>query len=94
MGHTYDREALHRRPSHPGALLADMLPDAGMTVSELAHATGIPLIQLASIINEDAPITANVAEKIGTLFGDGPEIWLRMQIAHDEWMPVRDGREE
>jgi len=93
MGPCYGREALQRQPSHPGALLADILPAAGMTVSELANAIGIPLPELASIINEDAPITANVAEKIGTLFGDGPGIWSRMQTAHDDWMLKRDGTE-
>jgi addiction module HigA family antidote len=76
---------IRRQPSHPGALLADILPDTGMTLAELADATGVPLPQLESIMKEEAPITADVAEKIGAYFGDGPGIWLRMQVEHNVW---------
>lgn len=83
-----------RQPTHPGALLADILPDTGMTLAELADATGVPLPQLENITKETAPITADVAEKIGAHFGDGPSIWLRMQAAYDVWGKLNAAAQE
>lgn len=76
---------MKRRTSHPGALLADILPDTGITPVELAEQLHIPQQQLESILKEEAPVTTEIAEKLGSKFGDGPGIWLRMQAAYDKW---------
>jgi plasmid maintenance system antidote protein VapI len=31
-----------------------------------------------------------MAVRLGKLCGDGPAIWLRMQVAHDLWQVERD----
>lgn len=90
----FGRKIVSRPPTHPGALLADILPATGMTLAELADATGVPLPELENITKETAPVTADVAEKIGAYFGDGPEIWLRMQAAHDVWEKLQRADEE
>jgi plasmid maintenance system antidote protein VapI len=31
-----------------------------------------------------------MAVRLGKLCGDGPDIWLRMQVTHDLWQAKRD----
>lgn len=73
-----------RRPSHPGAVLDDMLPALGSR-DEVATKLGIPLGLLINILEERATVTPDLAAKIGALVGNGPGIWLRLQAAHDNW---------
>ncbi|KQR27234.1 HigA family addiction module antidote protein [Rhizobium sp. Leaf155] len=76
---------LKRCPSHPGALLNDMIPDTGKTKVEIANMLGISRQQLYDIVNEKKPVSPNVAARLGKLFGDGAAVWLRMQAAYDAW---------
>lgn len=58
------------RPTHPGELLREML----ITPDEA----------LVPILNEREPITVATALRIGELTRSDPEMWLRLQRAHDE----------
>lgn len=82
--------SLSRRPSHPGALLADILPDMSQAATELANELRIPQQQFESILKEEAPVTAEIAQKLGSKFGDGADIWLRMQAAYDNWREIEE----
>jgi len=79
-----------RCPSHPGALLDDIIPATGKTKVEIAEMLGISRQQLYDIIREKKPISPSVAARLGKLFGDGAAIWLRMQAAHDAWHAERE----
>lgn len=79
------RHPIQRCPSHPGALLDDIIPATGKTKVEIANLLGISRQQLYDIINERKPVSPNVAARLGKLFGDGAGVWLRMQAAHDAW---------
>lgn len=79
------RRPIQRCPSHPGALLNDIIPATGKTKVEIANLLGISRQQLYDIINEKKPVSPNVAARLGKLFGDGAGVWLRMQAAHDAW---------
>ncbi|MCD2180077.1 HigA family addiction module antitoxin [Rhizobium sp. C1] len=79
------RHERERCPSHPGALLDDIIPATGKTKVEIANLLGISRQQLYDIINEKKPVSPNVAARLGKLFGDGAGVWLRMQAAHDAW---------
>src|SRR5215212_4340478 len=73
-----------RRPTHPGAILReDTLAEIGLSADELADALGISRQLFTEILNERAPVTADIAHRIGRAFGMSPEIWLRMQQAVD-----------
>lgn len=74
-----------RCPSHPGALLDDIIPATGKTKVEIANLLGISRQQLYDILKEKKPVSPNVAARLGKLFGDGAGVWLRMQAAHDAW---------
>lgn len=76
---------VERCPSHPGALLEDIIPATGKSKVEIANLLGISRQQLYDILNEKKPVSPNVAARLGKLFGDGAGVWLRMQAAHDAW---------
>ena len=35
-----------------------------------------------------------VAVRLGKLFGDGPGVWLRMQVEHDLWKAEREMKDQ
>jgi addiction module HigA family antidote len=80
-----------RAPTHPGAILReDVLPALDMSVSDVAKTLGVSRQQLHRILAETARITPEMALRIGKFCGNGPELWLRMQIACDLWHARRD----
>jgi addiction module HigA family antidote len=75
-----------RCPSHPGALLREVvIPATGRTKVEIAGLLGISRQHLYDILREAKPVSPAVAVRLGKLFGDGAAPWLRMQAAHDTW---------
>ena len=79
-----------RCPTHPGEVLAEIIPATGKTKTAIAGMLGISRQQLYDIIRARKPVTPNVAARLGKLFGNGPGIWLRMQTAYDAWHAERD----
>ena len=83
------------RPSHPGALLReDVLPALRLTVTAAAAKLGVSRQTLHAILAERAAVTPAMAVRLGKLCGDGAQIWLRMQMAHDLWQAEHDLAEE
>jgi len=73
-----------RIPTHPGAILReDVLPALGMSVSAAAAALGVSRQMLHRILAEKSPVTPEMAVRLGKFCGDGPGIWMRMQVNHD-----------
>jgi len=79
-----------RAPSHPGALIDDILPATGKSKTEIAALLGISRQQLYDIIGEKKPVSAQVAVRLGKLFGNGPQLWADMQSAYDTWHAERE----
>ena len=78
-------------PLHPGELLReDVLPALRLTVTDAARTLGISRQALHAILAERAAVTSAMALRLAKLCGGGPEIWLRMQMAHDLWQAERD----
>jgi addiction module HigA family antidote len=81
----------NRRPTHPGELLReDILPAVGKPKAEIARLLGISRQQLYDVLEEKRPVSPAVAIRLGKMFGDGPEVWLRMQAAYDIWGAERE----
>lgn len=75
---------IKRRPTHPGAILRDdALPEINLSADELADVLGISRQSFIEILEERAPVTADIAHRLGRAFGMSPDIWLRMQQAID-----------
>jgi antitoxin HigA-1 len=71
-------------PMHPGELLReDVLPALGRTRSEVARLLGISRQTLHAILTERAPVTPEMALRLGKLCGNGPELWLALQSRYD-----------
>ncbi len=79
-----------RCPSHPGAILADILEDIQMPEAEIAQGLGISRQHLYDVLAERKPLSPNVAALIGKMFGGGVGTWLHMQAAYDAWQAERE----
>ena len=79
-----------RCPSHPGAVLDDILADLGKSKTEIARLLGISRQMLYDILAERKPVSPTVAARLGKLLGNGPEIWLRLQAGYDAWHAERE----
>ena len=78
------------KPLHPGELLReDILPALGTSKTEIARLLGISRQALYAILNEEAPVSAEMAVKMGKLCGNGPTLWLNLQRAYDLWHAQR-----
>lgn len=77
-------------PSHPGDLLAEIIPATGKSVTEIAGLLGVSRQHLHAIMAGRKPVSPEIAAKLGKLFGDGAAVWLRMQAAYDAWHAERD----
>lgn len=77
-------------PLHPGELLReDVLPALGKPKSEIARLLGVSRQALYDILNERAPVSAEMAVKIGKLCGNGANAWVNLQRTYDLWHAER-----
>ena len=80
----------NREPVHPGALLReDVLPMLGESVAAVAKKLGVTRQHLHRVLAEKAPVTPDMALRLGKFCGNGPGLWLRMQQAYDLWHAER-----
>jgi addiction module HigA family antidote len=79
-----------RAPAHPGAILReDVLPSIGEPVMTVAKKLGVTRQHLHRILAEQAPVSPEMALRLGKFCGNGPGLWLRMQQAYDLWHAER-----
>ena len=75
---------MDRIPTHPGAILReDVLPNLQMPVSRAAKSLGVSRQTLHKILAEKAPVTPEMAVRLGKFCGNGPDVWLAMQANYD-----------
>jgi addiction module HigA family antidote len=94
MGRNEKKEIAARRPAraptHPGAILReDVLPAIGEAVASVARKLGVTRQHLYRVLAEKAPVSPEMAIRLGKFCGNGPELWLRMQQAYDLWHAQR-----
>lgn len=71
-------------PMHPGELLReDVMPALGRTRAEIARLLGVSRQTLHAILTERAPVTPEMALRLGKLCGNGPDLWLALQARYD-----------
>jgi len=79
---------LKRRPSipptHPGDLLREVnLPAVRLSKQDVASALGVSRQTLYSILRERQAVTAEMAVRLGKVFGNGGRFWIALQRDHD-----------
>lgn len=82
-----------RRPSHPGSVLEEILPESGLTQTDLARLTGVSRRTINEIVNERRPVTVDMAHRLSCVFSTGPELWLNLQRDVDIWDSMQAHRE-
>jgi addiction module HigA family antidote len=60
-----------------------------VSVAAAARDMGVSRQQLYKILAGERAITAEMAVRLGAYCGNGPELWLNMQGAHDLWHAQR-----
>jgi len=71
-------------PVHPGELLReDVLPGLDFGKAELARRLHISRQSLYDLLDGKQSVTAQMALRLGRLFGNGPNLWLGMQQTYD-----------
>jgi addiction module HigA family antidote len=85
-GKTYPKRDPARCPSHPGAVLREIiLPDVRATKTAIAAVLKLSRNQLHMILSEKQPVTPETAVKLEAAFGGSARMWLAMQAAYDIW---------
>lgn len=75
-------------PSHPGAMIADILDDVGLSLREAARRLGVGTMTLGAVLNGKSAISPEMAVRLEKFMGNGPEgaeFWLRLQGDYDLW---------
>jgi len=77
---------MKRKPTHPGALIREIvLPESGLTVTELARHCDIARNTMSKIVNERADVTEDLAIRLSRALGSTPQFWLGMQGRLNLW---------
>lgn len=80
-----------RKPTHPGEILReDVLPSIDLPKTRIAAALGISRQHLDRVLNEAAPVTPEMALRLGKFIGNGPNVWANMQVNYDLWALTND----
>ncbi len=86
----YPKRSGDRCPTHPGAMLREMvLPALGLPKTEIAKALGVSRQTLYDILSEKQPVTPSMAVRLSAAFDTSAASWLAMQNAYDLWHAER-----
>jgi addiction module HigA family antidote len=85
------KRSAERCPTHPGALLREIvLPAIRASKVEIAAALGVSRQSLYDILAEKQPVSPAMAVRLGKVFDTSAASWLRMQTAYDLWHAERE----
>ena len=92
---TTQRPVRRRQPTHPGEILReDVLPALRLSVSEAARQLRVTRQTFHRTLSGRSAVTPEMALRLGRFCGNGPDLWLRMQQAHDLWRAREELRAE
>jgi addiction module HigA family antidote len=70
--------------THPGEMLREeFMPDFGLKAPTLAKLLGVTRSRLQRLMDESAPVSPEMALRLGKVFGTTPDFWMNLQTAHD-----------
>ena len=81
----YKAGVRRRQPTHPGAIIKSNIEALGASVNAVALAIGVTRAALGKVVAEKSAISPEMALRLGTFFGNGPDVWIRMQNDYDLW---------
>ena len=73
-------------PPHPGGILSEELEHLGVNADDFARQISVSLDLMTEILNERAPITPEIAQKISeALKAPDASTWVTIQADYDNW---------
>jgi addiction module HigA family antidote len=72
-----------KAPIHPGAILAEDLADAAVSINELARSLRVPTNRLSRIIRGERGITADTALRLAAFWGTSARYWMNLQALYE-----------
>ena len=71
-------------PVHPGQILReDFLKPMNLKPYTVAARIGVPRTRIERLANEQTPVTADTALRLGKFFGVTPAFWMNVQAQFD-----------
>ena len=71
-------------PVHPGhVLLSDFIEPMGISRYRVAKNINVPQRRIDLICRGEAAVSAEMALRLGRLFGTTPEFWINLQAQYD-----------
>lgn len=84
-----ERDKITRTPVRPGVFFErNILPELlrqRRTTGEVARLLGVSRATLYRVMAGQSAVTPDIAVRLGKLCGNGPELWLNMQVRFDAW---------
>ena len=72
------------RRMHPGRVLREeYMEPMRLDTTDLAQALGVPQSQIALVIDDQEPMTSDLALRLARCFRTSPQFWPGLQTAHD-----------
>lgn len=72
------------RRMHPGRVLREeYMEPMQLDATGLAQALGVPPCQIAPVIEDQGPMTSDLALRLARCFRTSPQFWLGLQTAYD-----------
>jgi addiction module HigA family antidote len=72
-------------PAHPGRVLRGILRESGIALAALARHLQVSRQTLYAIVNEERPLSVDMAARLSLAFGNSAQFWLNLQANHDSW---------
>lgn len=72
-------------PDHPGTVLYDLISASGRARAQIARMAGVSPVWLHHVVSANMAVTPRLAVRLGKLFGQGTQYWLRLQADYDAW---------
>ena len=70
-------------PPSPALVLREHMARRGASQAELARALGVSRVRINHIVSGRSPIGADMAVRLGKVFGMAPEFWAELQMRSD-----------
>lgn len=77
-------------PIHPGLILAEDLADMAIFPDQLARDLGVSLQEIASVVDGQQSIGADMALRLARYFGTAPRYWMNLQADYDLALAEQD----
>jgi antitoxin HigA-1 len=90
MAELMARRPLRRAPTHPGALMREILDEhLKLSIAEAARRMKVSRQSLYAALDARGAVTADMALRFARLAGSAPELFVRMQTNYDLWHAQR-----